>query len=214
MDAGCPGEGRSHLLPLVDRELAAHRERLVPRARGDERVDLAEEGELPVAVADATGLSEPVPDGGDRLVVAVELGQLVGEVVHRPQARRRLVVLGRRADGVAEERECLLPAAAAHQDDCLRRQGLDEHLRQYEVFGHLERGLDPLRAEIRLATEEEEPPKLRGQRGEIGVRLVLRQQLERLVHALEAILEPSRSHNTSARRAATLAAGCVASEPS
>ena len=133
MDERAAGEGRPHLLPLVDRKLGAHRERLVPLARGDERVDLAEEGELPVAIADAAALREPVTDGVDGLGIAVELCQLVGEVVRRPQAGRGLVVLDRRPDGEPEEGEGLLPSAVALQDHGLRRERLDEHLRQLEV---------------------------------------------------------------------------------
>ena len=58
-----------------------------------------------------------------------------------------------------------------------------------EALGHLQRGFDPLHAELGVPAEEQEPPELRRERGQIGVRLLAGKQLVRLVHSLEAVLE-------------------------
>ena len=187
---GC-AERLACLPPLLFRERVDHLERFVPGADCEERIDLAEERPLPVAVSDSTSVCEAFSNDVDGLVVPVHLGQGVGEVVRGSKSRGRLVVL--EGDGEAEphDGESLLLAAARRQQHPLRRQRLREHLRERERFGDVQRRLDPLRCQLVLAGEEHEPAELGGERGEIVVRLLEGEELERAVHDLQPLLEPA-----------------------
>ena len=91
----------------------------------------------------------------------------------------------------------------AHQDDCLRRQRLGEHLGQFEVLGHLERGLDP------FAPSSVWPPKNRNRpscaaseaRSASGSSWASSSN-DGFIRSRPSSIRP-RSHITSARRAAT-----------
>jgi hypothetical protein len=87
--------------------------------------------------------------------------------------------------------ETLLLAAARRQQHPLRRQRLGEHLRERERLGDVQCRLDPLGRQVVLAGEEHEPAELGGERGEIVVRLLEREELERAVHDLQPLLEPA-----------------------
>ena len=82
------------------------------------RVELAQEGQLPVAVADPARCASPSRTIVGRLRVAVQLAERVGEVVRGAQRGGRLVVLERGLQREPQQRDALLAAAARGRGGC------------------------------------------------------------------------------------------------
>ena len=80
----------------------------------------------------------------------------------------------------------------AAEDQRLRVQRLRVDLRQVEGLRHGQRGLDAPRTDLAVAEEEGESADLRRELREIGVGLVLREQLEGLVHDRQAVAKPAK----------------------
>src|SRR5207247_7979671 len=107
-----------------------HGKDVVPGAEGIERIGKAEKRPLPVAAPDLAGVSEPLPHGLRRILVAVRLTQdRIGEVVKRSERGGRLVMLERDLEGMAEQHRALVSASLGDEEERLRVQRLGEDLR-------------------------------------------------------------------------------------
>ena len=144
------------------------------------------------AVADPAGELQPGFGGREDLAAAIGHVEQAGKVVVPARRRGVEVVLERELEleRTPYERLTFLGTAARGQDRPLRVECVRQQVRQVQSLGCLQRQLDPCKGLVVPTGEHQQPTELVGERGEVGVGLVLGERLERALRQRDPVPEP------------------------
>jgi hypothetical protein len=153
---GCQQSNYWEVRGRVGRRRLEDFERLVPAARQRQRVaEFRKQPELPRPIPDLAGERDPLLVLANRLVESVAPLEQLAEVVVGAEGSRRQVVLERQIQGMSYERQRMLVMLAPDRDRGERVECLRENLREPEIFGNRQRGVDPLSGKLDLTLEPE-----------------------------------------------------------
>ena len=171
------------------------RDGLVPAAGHRQRVGRLAEGEhLGRAFSAATGESDGLAERLERLPVPVACEAAVRQVGVPVRSLFREIVLERVAKRMPSQRELLFGSPGRPREVRLRSERAGQRLRKSQRLRDSERQLVRLGGTLDLACKRQRSSQARSQIGDVGIGLVRRHGLERLLHPSHALLSAPGLH--------------------